>query len=170
MTASKKDRLGKGLGALLGEYMEPTSAAPDSLRLPVRSIVPNPKQPRRMFSEAELTDLAQSIDTNGLLQPLVVRPAPGTVDRYELVAGERRWRAVRSLGWDDVPALVRDVTPKVTTDDAVPRLTVLPVKLLLHVRRDVLLHVEFLHRLHHKENKSKPRRRVRQSMRHHSAL
>lgn len=132
MTAPKKDRLGKGLGALLGEYMEPAAAAPDSLRLPVRSIVPNPKQPRRMFNEAELTDLAQSIDANGLLQPLVVRPAPGTVDRYELVAGERRWRAVRSLGWDDVPALVRDVD-----DD-----TLLILALVENLQREALNPIE----------------------------
>jgi ParB family transcriptional regulator, chromosome partitioning protein len=132
MSGTKKDRLGKGLGALLGDYMDSTAGASDSLRLPVRSIVPNPKQPRRLFNEAELSDLAQSIEANGLLQPLVVRAAPGTIDRYELVVGERRWRAVRSLGWDDVPALVRDVD-----DD-----TLLILALVENLQREALNAIE----------------------------
>ena len=105
----KKDRLGKGLGALLGDYMDPAASGAEADRLPVSAIVPNPKQPRRMFSDSELDELARSIDENGLLQPLLVRPAPGTPGRYELVAGERRLRAVRRLGWVDVPALTRQV-------------------------------------------------------------
>lgn len=105
-----RDRLGKGLGALLGEYLEPASGPTPTSRLPVAAIVPNPLQPRRVFSEAELEDLARSIRENGLLQPLVVRPAPGAADRYELVVGERRFRAVTRLGWEDVPAIIRDAT------------------------------------------------------------
>ena len=105
----KKDRLGKGLGALLGDYMDPTTTVAEAQRLPVVAIVANPKQPRRTFSEAELDDLASSIDENGLLQPLLVRPAPGARGRYQLVAGERRLRAVRRLGWEDVPAVIREV-------------------------------------------------------------
>jgi len=104
-----KDRLGKGLGALLGDYMDTAATGSEANRLPVSAIAPNPKQPRRQFSEAELDDLARSIDENGLLQPLLVRPAPGAPDRYELVAGERRLRAVRKLGWTEVPALTRQV-------------------------------------------------------------
>jgi len=106
---AKNDRLGKGLGALLGDYMDPAVTGAEANRLPVSAIVPNPKQPRRQFSEAELDDLARSIDENGLLQPLLVRPAPGAPGRYELVAGERRLRAVRKLGWTEVPAMTRQV-------------------------------------------------------------
>lgn len=107
---SRRDRLGKGLGALLGEYLDPEVDEAEVRRLRVASIVPNPLQPRRTFTEEELSELAESIRQNGLLQPLVVRPAPGSPDRYELVAGERRLRAVGRLGWDDVPVLVRDAS------------------------------------------------------------
>lgn len=103
-------RLGKGLGALLGEYLEPDAQPAEVQRIAVASIVPNPMQPRRVFSDAELEELTTSIRENGLLQPLVVRPAPGAPGRYELVAGERRFRAVGRLGWADVPALIREAS------------------------------------------------------------
>ncbi len=103
-----RDRLGRGLGALLGEYLEPEAAAGEILRVAVSAIVPNPLQPRRVFTESELDELSESIRENGLLQPLVVRPAPGSSDRFELVAGERRLRAVARLGWREVPVMVRD--------------------------------------------------------------
>jgi ParB family transcriptional regulator, chromosome partitioning protein len=105
-----RDRLGKGLGALLGEYLEPTAAPAETRRLPLSMIVPNPHQPRRIFSDAELEGLAASIRENGLLQPLVVRPVEGTAERFELVVGERRFRAMTSLGWEDAPVLVREAT------------------------------------------------------------
>jgi ParB family transcriptional regulator, chromosome partitioning protein len=107
---AKKERLGKGLGALLGEYLgEPEGA--ESRQVPVSAVHPNPFQPRREFNEQELVELAESIRENGLLQPIVVRPAGNRTgaDRWELVAGERRWRAVTRLGWTQVPALVRGV-------------------------------------------------------------
>lgn len=106
---AKRDRLGKGLGALLGEYLEPEAPEGADVRsLSLAEIVPNPFQPRREFSEEELSELAASIEENGLLQPLVVRPAPeGSKASWELVAGERRWRAVTRLGWAQVPAMVR---------------------------------------------------------------
>ena len=107
---TRRDRLGKGLGALLGQYMEPEVEPAEVRRVKVAAIVPNPLQPRRVFTDEELKDLASSIRENGLLQPLVVRPAPGATDRFELVAGERRFRAVTSLGWDDVPVLVREAS------------------------------------------------------------
>lgn len=108
---ARRDRLGKGLGALLGEYLEPEApAAPgQETRLPVAAIVPNPFQPRREFDAAELGELATSIRENGLLQPIIVRPAAGRGDRWELVAGERRWRAASQLGWTEIPAIVRAV-------------------------------------------------------------
>jgi ParB family transcriptional regulator, chromosome partitioning protein len=110
----KKERLGKGLGALLGEYLGEDGGAPGSAGhsrpLPVGSIAPNPYQPRREFSEEELADLTTSLRENGLLQPVLVRPAPdGSVARWELVAGERRWRASMRLGWKEIAAVVRDV-------------------------------------------------------------
>ncbi len=108
---AKKDRLGKGLGALLGEYLGDEEIGTEARSVPVAAVHPNPFQPRRQFKEEELTELAASIKENGLLQPIVVRPAGNRrgADRWELVAGERRWRAVTRLGWKDVPALVRDV-------------------------------------------------------------
>ncbi len=105
-----RDRLGKGLGALLGEYLEPEVESGEIQRLPLASIVSNPMQPRRVFADAELDELTASIRENGLLQPLVVRPAPGSIDRFELVAGERRFRAVSRLDWTDVAVLVRDAS------------------------------------------------------------
>ena len=105
-----RDRLGKGLGALLGEYLEPSAGPAETRRLPLTAIVPNPLQPRRVFSDAEIDGLAASIRENGLLQPIVVRPVAGATDRFELVVGERRFRAISRLGWEDVPVVVRDAT------------------------------------------------------------
>ena len=105
-----KHRLGKGLGALLGEYLEPESVSTDASRLPLSAIIASPLQPRRVFNDEELEELTASIRENGLLQPLVVRPAPGSPDRFELVVGERRFRAVSRLGWDDVPVIIREAT------------------------------------------------------------
>ena len=104
----KKARLGKGLGALLGEYMDDTPRGEAQL-IDVKAIGPNPQQPRKTFSDDELAELAQSIEENGLLQPLLLRPAPKAPGKYELVAGERRLRAVRMLGWKAVPAVTREV-------------------------------------------------------------
>ncbi len=110
---SKRDRLGKGLGALLGEYLGSEGAdenTAETRKIAVASIAPNPFQPRREFSEEELEDLCNSIRENGLLQPISVRPAPpGGLASWELIAGERRWRAVMRLGWTEVPAVVREI-------------------------------------------------------------
>jgi ParB family chromosome partitioning protein len=114
VSAIKKARLGKGLSALLGEYSQPQGETPpaEGIRIvPVARIAPNPFQPRREFAEAQLAELEASIRQNGLLQPLVVRPAtPATPAgaEWELVAGERRWRAVRRLGWAEVPVIVKE--------------------------------------------------------------
>ncbi|HUG42300.1 MAG TPA: ParB/RepB/Spo0J family partition protein [Longimicrobiales bacterium] len=108
---TRKDRLGKGLGALLGEYLGEPGGTAETRSVPVAAVHPNPFQPRRDFREEDLADLASSIRENGLLQPIVVRPAGNRQgsDRWELVAGERRWRAVTRLGWRDVPAVIRPV-------------------------------------------------------------
>lgn len=100
-------RLGRGLEALLGPISRDQAAASGALReIPVGAIHPNPFQPRREFDEEALGELAQSINTSGLLQPIVVRSNGAS---YELVAGERRWRAVQQLGWPRIPAVVKEV-------------------------------------------------------------
>lgn len=104
---SEAKRLGRGLEALLGPISREQAAAQGALReLPVGSIRPNPFQPRREFDPAALDELASSIEASGLLQPVVVRSAKSG---YELIAGERRWRAVQKLGWQKVPAVVKEV-------------------------------------------------------------
>lgn len=115
MSAPKKGRLGKGLGALLGEYLPDPGETPPSEGVRVVSvarIAPNPFQPRREFAPEQLDELVASIRANGLLQPLVVRPRTATTPEgaeWELVAGERRWRAVRRLEWTEVPVVVKEI-------------------------------------------------------------
>lgn len=100
-------RLGRGLEALLGATTVEEAEREGSLReLPVSEIRPNRYQPRRAFDPAALKELKQSIASSGLIQPVIVRPHGSG---YELVAGERRWRAVRELGWKKIPAVVREV-------------------------------------------------------------
>jgi ParB family chromosome partitioning protein len=94
--------MGRGLSAILPES---GAGGPDLRELPVGSIEPNPDQPRSNFEQSALDALAGSIATAGLLQPLIVRPLDG--GRYELVAGERRWRAAQKAGLERVPAVVR---------------------------------------------------------------
>lgn len=111
---TRKGGLGKGLGALLGEYMAPQASDDAEVRtVPLSQIVPNPLQPRRVFTDEELGELAASIKSNGLLQPLVLRPAPSGDDTFELIAGERRLRAMGILGWRETPALVRDASDEI---------------------------------------------------------
>src|SRR5215210_6515277 len=124
MTETK--RLGRGLEALLGSVSREQAQASGALReLPVSSVQPNPLQPRSQINEAELAELTASIEASGLLQPVVVRPRNG---KYELIAGERRWRAVQRLGWPKIPAVVRDV------DDQ----TLLTLALIENLQRDNL--------------------------------
>jgi ParB family chromosome partitioning protein len=96
--------LGRGLSALLRE-VETTATGLDSIA--VELIDPNPFQPRRAFPEATLKELADSIRSSGVVQPILLRRADG---RYQLVAGERRWRAARLAGLEKIPAVVRDLT------------------------------------------------------------
>jgi ParB family chromosome partitioning protein len=105
--AASRRRLGRGLEALLGVGTVEEAEREGVLReLPVEAIEPNRFQPRRVLDPASLVELQASIGTSGLLQPVVVRRVEAG---YELVAGERRWRAVRELGWKKIPAVVRDV-------------------------------------------------------------
>lgn len=109
--AKSERRLGKGLGALLGEYVDEDVEPEGPVReLPVARIRPNPYQPRSDFGEEGLERLVESIRENGLLQPLVVRPAED--DEWEIVAGERRFRALRELGRESAPVVVRELTDR----------------------------------------------------------
>ena len=104
--AKPKPGMGRGLEAILSVSGEGAKAAAEELReLPVELIVANPRQPRRRFDEEALQALAGSLGERGLLQPVLVRAKPGGT--YELVAGERRWRAARMAGLEKIPALVR---------------------------------------------------------------
>jgi ParB family transcriptional regulator, chromosome partitioning protein len=100
--AERKRGMGRGLSAILPES---SAGGPELRELPVGQIEPNPDQPRTNFERSALDALANSISSAGLLQPLIVRPLDG--DRYELVAGERRWRAAQQAGLESVPAVIR---------------------------------------------------------------
>jgi ParB family chromosome partitioning protein len=102
--ASGRRGIGRGLAAILPEAE--ADATGELRELPVSLIKPNPSQPRTNFDEEALTALAASIEASGVVQPLLVRPLPD--GSYELVAGERRWRAAQQAGLDKVPAVVRD--------------------------------------------------------------
>ena len=108
--AQPQKGLGRGLEALLGGYQGKDPVQPDS-QVPLTAIRPNPEQPRRVFSESALADLAASIREQGILQPVVVRPiVGGGAARYEIIAGERRWRAAQLAGLTEIPVLVREVS------------------------------------------------------------
>ncbi|MEM9431084.1 MAG: ParB/RepB/Spo0J family partition protein [Pseudomonadota bacterium] len=106
----KSDRkgLGRGLSALLADA-EPESARPDDT-VPIDLIEANPDQPRRNFDPLALDDLTKSVAEKGILQPLVVRAAPGKQGRYQIVAGERRWRAAQKAGLHDIPVVIRTLS------------------------------------------------------------
>ncbi len=109
----KSNRLGRGLAALIGE-IEPSEVprvaeSGGGKRLPVEFIVANRNNPRRDFSADELGELADSIRERGVMQPILVRPWPGEPDRFEIIAGERRWRAAQRAGLHEVPVIVREV-------------------------------------------------------------
>ena len=104
MASGTKRGMGKGLAAILPEA---GSGGPELLEVPVGKIEPNPDQPRSDFEAGPLQALADSIESTGLLQPLIVRPLDAGGERYELVAGERRWRAAQKAGMKTVPAVVR---------------------------------------------------------------
>ena len=101
--ASQKG-LGKGLGALLGDYMEEPAEKSPYQTIPIHKIEPNAHQPRSDFDEEELEALAESISVHGILQPLTVRKLPSGY--YQIIAGERRWRAARKAGLSEVPVVV----------------------------------------------------------------
>src|SRR5205823_1951872 len=132
-TIAGRRRLGRGLEALLGPTREEAEREGSLVELAIADIRPNPYQPRRDVDPAALEELKASILKAGLLQPVVVRTAPGDrASGYELIAGERRLRACQALGWDRIPAVKRDV------DDR----TVLTLALIENLQRDDLSPVD----------------------------
>ena len=109
----RKRGLGRGLSALMSDVAETeavASAGPSSAErhVPIEQIAPNPDQPRKRFADEDLTDLTNSIREKGVIQPLIVRPVGD--DQYEIVAGERRWRAAQQAQLHELPVIVRDFT------------------------------------------------------------
>ena len=113
MADETRSRLGRGLASLIGDvggeaaHMERPRA---QRRVPIEFLKPNPRNPRRSFSDAELGELSDSIKQHGVIQPIVVRPVKGAADRYEIIAGERRWRASQLAGLHEVPIVPIDVS------------------------------------------------------------
>ena len=107
--------LGRGLSALMADVApaQETAATQENARrpdqmVPIEQLVPNPDQPRRTFTQAHLDELAASIRTKGVLQPLIVRPSPHEAEKFEIVAGERRWRAAQMAQQHELPILIRE--------------------------------------------------------------
>ncbi|MFC4725996.1 ParB/RepB/Spo0J family partition protein [Glycocaulis abyssi] len=131
MSAQERPRgLGRGLSALLGEGEDADnmrggdaasgqSSGAGPKALPLDMIEPNPDQPRKRFSEDELAALAASIAERGVLQPILVRPAPGKTGHYQIVAGERRWRAAQRARLHEIPAVIREFTDRETLEIAI---------------------------------------------------
>ena len=111
MASSKNQKgLGRGLGALLGDFEETTQESSAYRLLPIYKVEPNPDQPRQDFDEEELQTLADSIFVHGVIQPLTVRETAGGY--YQIIAGERRWRAARLAGLNEIPAVVIEADDK----------------------------------------------------------
>jgi len=119
---SRPNQLGRGLEALFGEsrseYREPhpevglldEGVAADARTIAIAKLVPNPLQPRSQFDDSGLDELAESIKQQGILQPLIVRPNPIDKETYEIIAGERRWRAAQRVQVHEAPVIVRDLS------------------------------------------------------------
>ncbi|MGA0605917.1 ParB/RepB/Spo0J family partition protein [Phenylobacterium sp. VNQ135] len=119
---AEKRGLGRGLSALLGEAEEIEHAADPQAgvrEIPIELIHRNPDQPRQHFADAEIAELEASIRERGVLQPILVRPSPKTPGEFEIVAGERRWRASQKAGLHAIPALVRNVDDNLSFEIAV---------------------------------------------------
>jgi ParB family chromosome partitioning protein len=113
MAEEARSRLGRGLASLIGDvggeaaHLDRPRA---QRKVPIEFLRPNPRNPRRDFSDTELGELADSIKQHGVIQPIVVRPVRGVQDRYEIIAGERRWRASQIAGLHEVPIVPVDVS------------------------------------------------------------
>ncbi len=109
-----RSRLGRGLASLIGDMGTETNPVErpraGQRRVAIEFLHPNPRNPRRQFAAAELDELAASIKERGVIQPIAVRPAPGATGAFEIIAGERRWRAAQRAGLHDVPVVVLEVS------------------------------------------------------------
>jgi ParB family chromosome partitioning protein len=106
-------RLGRGLASLIGDVGEESTSAEQGRkprRAPIENLKPNPRNPRRTYTETELNELANSIRERGIIQPIVVRAVHGAPDHFEIIAGERRWRAAQRAGLHEVPVTVVEAT------------------------------------------------------------
>src|SRR5579863_5466802 len=107
-----RSRLGRGLAALIGDVGTESSAERPrgQRRLPTGALRPNSRNPRRTFSNAELDELVASLRERGIIQPIIARPVRGAIDAYEIIAGERRWRAAQRAGLHEVPVVIIEAT------------------------------------------------------------
>jgi ParB family transcriptional regulator, chromosome partitioning protein len=122
MAEEARSRLGRGLAALIGDVGEESAVLErtrSQKRVPIEFLKPNPRNPRRIFNDAELDELASSIRERGVIQPILARTARGAVDQYEIVAGERRWRAAQRAGLHDVPIVLIEVGDREALEIAV---------------------------------------------------
>ena len=119
-SGGRKRGLGRGLSTLIPETpveIAPKGGAGDH-SLPIEALKPSPLQPRRHFAEEELNGLAESIRAKGVMQPLLVRPASSGNGMYEIIAGERRWRAAQLAGIHELPVIIRDLSDLETLEVA----------------------------------------------------
>ena len=119
---SVRPRLGRGLAALIGDVADDDAAlerARGQRRVPIEFLRPNPRNPRRRFDEGELDALAASIRQRGVIQPIVVRAVAAVPDTYEIVAGERRWRAAQRAGLHEVPIVIVEIDDRTSLEYAV---------------------------------------------------
>lgn len=117
-----RSRLGRGLAALIGDVGDENAAverARGQRRIPIEFLRPNPRNPRRRFNDQELDELASSIRSKGILQPILVRSVTGKPDAFEIIAGERRWRAAQRAGLHDVPVLLLEIGDKEALEIAI---------------------------------------------------
>ena len=117
-----RPRLGRGLAALIGDFGDPAQPPPKhegQRKVAVEFLRPNPRNPRRHFGEEELAELAGSIKARGLIQPIVARPLADVPGAFEIVAGERRWRAAQRAGLDEVPVVVVEIDDRASLEFAI---------------------------------------------------
>mgnify|MGYP001944167001 FL=1 len=105
-----------GLGDKSSDEKETTYNPDEVVQIPVNEIIPNRYQPRTVFNEEKIKELAQTLHTHGMIQPIILRKVEE--GQYEIIAGERRWRAVQTLGWETIPAIIRDMTDTETASVA----------------------------------------------------
>src|ERR1041385_3714345 len=122
MAHDERSRLGPGPAALIGDVGDEAAVLErqrSQRRVPIEFLKPNPRNPRRVFADAELDELAASIRQRGIIQPILVRAARGAMDQYEIVAGERRWRAAQRAGLHDVPVILLEGSDKESLEIAI---------------------------------------------------